>query len=61
MKQVYALYKGDDLLTIGTITEIALNQNVKPNTVKFYGTKVYKDRIKKRSNKGYNAKILVRC
>lgn len=61
MGKEYALYKGDDLLCIGTIKEIANNQNVKEDTIKFYGVKSYIKRIKKRSNKGYNSKILIKC
>ena len=37
----YALYKGDKLLIIGTIDEIAKNQNIQKKTIYFnkpYGT-----------------------
>ena len=46
MKKIkeYALYKGDKFLMIGTIDEIAKAYNIKPDTVKFYGTPTYKKR-----------------
>lgn len=38
----YALYKGDDLLVMGTIAEIAQFTGAKQNTIRFYGTPTYK-------------------
>lgn len=43
----YALYKGDKLLIIGTIDEIAKNQNVQKKTIYFYHSKAYLKRRKK--------------
>ena len=60
MKKEFALYKGEDLLEIGTIGEIAANQNTKCDTIRFYGTPIYKKRIGSRKKKGINAKILVK-
>lgn len=40
----YALYRGDDLLGIGTAKELAEAQGVKPETIKFYATPVYQRR-----------------
>ena len=59
MKKIkeYALYKGDELLTIGTIKEIAENQGVKEKTILFYKMPTYLRRREK-SKKG-NYKILV--
>ena len=53
----YALYKGDELLSIGTIQEIAKEQNVQERTVKFYKTRAYEKRIQSRKSK--KAKILI--
>lgn len=53
----YALYKGDELLSIGTISEIAEEQNIKERTVKFYKTPIYEKRIKSRKSK--KARILI--
>jgi FixJ family two-component response regulator len=46
----YALYKGDEILSIGTIREIAKDLNVLPSTVKYYGYNAYKRKIAKRKN-----------
>lgn len=37
----YALYKGEELLAIGTKREIAERLGVSVNTVSYYGTPVY--------------------
>lgn len=39
--KTYALYKGDDLLSIGTIPEIAENLGVMPETIYFYKSPAY--------------------
>ena len=52
-KSTYALYKGDELLGIGTILEIANKLGLKPCTVRFYSSPTYKKR-----NRGDNHKIL---
>lgn len=41
---IYALYKGEELLTMGTIQEIAVEMKVKVDTVLFYRTPTYKKR-----------------
>ena len=46
----YALYKGEELLRIGTLKEIAESENVKLETIQFYTKPVYKRRIAKRKN-----------
>ena len=42
----YALYKGEDILAIGTLKEIAASIDVAVETVKFYGMPSYLKRIK---------------
>lgn len=42
----YALYKGEELLLIGTIKEIAKSRGVKEDTIRYYGTPTYKNRGK---------------
>ncbi len=44
----YALYKGEELLMIGTLEEIAVARGVQLNTIKFYLTPTYQRRIAKR-------------
>jgi hypothetical protein len=50
---MYALYKGDNILTIGTIRELALYLGVKERTVMFYSTPTYRKR-----NKGNNYLVI---
>ena len=40
----YALYKGDKLITLGTVKEIAEYCGVSPNTIHFYKSPAYKKR-----------------
>ncbi|HBI2123658.1 TPA: hypothetical protein KZI24_001098 [Listeria monocytogenes] len=40
----YALYKGDDLLKIGTLDELAEFRKVKRETIFFYATPTYQKR-----------------
>ncbi|WP_291563676.1 MULTISPECIES: hypothetical protein [unclassified Clostridium] len=54
----YALYKGEEILCIGTAKEIAKKLDVLPETIMFYGTNTYKRRLAKRKNVR-NARILV--
>jgi DNA-binding CsgD family transcriptional regulator len=54
MRYEYALYKGDELLAIGTVREIADQVGVTEKTVIHYGTPTYKKRTSE------NARRLVR-
>lgn len=40
-RKEYALYKGEELLAMGTVMEIAEQVGVKPCTIRDYGTKKY--------------------
>lgn len=55
---MYALYKGEECLGIGTIPQLAKQFNVKLRTIQFYGTNAYKRKLEKRK-KSNNAKILI--
>ena len=50
----YALYKGETMLAIGTVNEIADEIGVKPETVHFYSSPTYQKR-----GSGKNRKVLV--
>ena len=56
-KLEYAIYKGEDCLAIGTVNEIAKQQKVKIETIKFMLSPTYARRLAKRNSK--NAKIIV--
>ncbi|EHY8358269.1 hypothetical protein [Listeria seeligeri] len=45
----YALYKGDDLLIIGTLTELADFKNVTRDTILLYTSASYRKRTKEQS------------
>lgn len=53
----FAIYKGDEMLSLGTIKEIADELNVKEETIKYYMTPVYKGRLAERNSK--NAREIV--
>ncbi len=46
----YALYKGDQMVAIGTVKEIAKERGVKPNTIRFYMSGAYQRRSKSEMN-----------
>ena len=47
----YALYKGEELLAMGTKREIAEQLGVSPSTVGYYGTPVYARRTTERGRR----------
>ena len=51
----YCLYKGDEVLTVGTKQELAVYLNVSIRTIEFYSSPTYR----KRNNKG-NCYIVIR-
>lgn len=53
-KGIYAMYKGDEFLCIGTVDEIARKRNIKPSTVSYYATASYEKRVEK-----YKSPIIV--
>ena len=46
----YALYKGEQMVAIGTVNEIAEERGVKPETIRFYMSGVYRGRAKNEAN-----------
>lgn len=44
MAKEYALYKGEEILSIGTIPEISKETGISEKTVRFYGTPSHKKR-----------------
>lgn len=47
MTKVYAMYKGDKCLATGTLIQLSKALNIKMNTLYFYLTPTYKERVKK--------------
>lgn len=57
MTKYYALYKGDDIITIGTKIQLALYLGVREKTIEYYTTPIYYKRIKGKKNSIYCVKI----
>lgn len=53
----YAVYKGDDLLCMGTVQECAENLGVKTETIRYYLTPAYQRRLAKRKARNYRTVI----
>ena len=49
--KIYALYKGEELLADGTLSEIAKKMGIKANSVLFYRSPTYQQRAKKVRNR----------
>lgn len=49
-KGEFALYKGETLLAEGTIPQIAQMRNRKVNSIKYYLTRAYKNKVNKSKN-----------
>ena len=47
-KQEYALYKGDEFIDLGTVTELAKRNGLSERTINFYSSPAYLKRIKKK-------------
>lgn len=47
----YAVYKGEEILAMGTIKEIAKELKIKPESVKYYGTGVYTVRTSEKARR----------
>jgi hypothetical protein len=50
-KPTYALYKGDRLLGVGTLQELAERRGVKPETIYYYSMPAYRRRGKANGNR----------
>lgn len=46
----YALYKGDEFVTLGSLQEVANYQGVKPTTISYLASKAYLKKLEKRKN-----------
>ena len=51
MAATYALYKGDELLDVGTLRELAERRGVKQSTIYYYSMPTYKRRGKVGGNR----------
>jgi len=56
-KNQYALYKGDNLIIIGTVSELAAHEDVSINTIRYLNSNTYKKIVEARVN-SKNPKIV---
>ena len=47
--KIFAIYKGDRFIDVGTIREMASRLKVKENTLRFYATKVHRKRVSEKN------------
>ena len=55
----YAIYKGENILAIGTERQLARKLGVKVETIKFYRSPAYARRLAKRKKRGENCRVIV--
>ena len=55
----YALYKGENMLAIGTERQLARELGVKIETIKFYRSPAYAKRLANRKGRGENCRVIV--
>lgn len=55
----YAIYKGENLLAIGTERQLARELCVKVETIKFYRSPAYQRRLAERKKRGENCRVIV--
>lgn len=51
MSKIYAMYKGEECIAMGTIIQLAKQLNVDIQTIRFYLTPSYRKRVKKGNNR----------
>ena len=55
---IYALYKGDEFIDLGTAYELSQKLNIKESTIRFWATKTHRKRIENRH--GQNAILAIK-
>ena len=59
-EKVYAIYKGDEFIDLGTKKELAERLGVKVRTIEYLLTPAYRRKFKKSKNNGENRMIAIR-
>ena len=57
---IYAMYKGEELLAMGTSDEICKQMKINKQTFLYYRTRNYKKRIENRKAKNYRIVIRIK-
>jgi len=47
----YAIYKGDEMLAMGTLQECAAKLNIKPESIMYYKTPTYQKRTNEKTGR----------
>lgn len=55
----YALYKGEDIIATGTTKEIAKKMGIQEQTINYYKTQAYINRLERRNTTNGNVRVLV--
>lgn len=58
-RKLFALYKGDTFIDIGTAEELAHKRNVQPKFIRYLSTPANKRRIANRKNKNKTSNALI--
>lgn len=58
-EKIFALYKGEEFIDIGTAKELAKNRKVKPEFIRYLSTPANKRRIANRKNNNKPSKALI--
>ena len=58
-RKEYALYKGDNLLAIGTLFQIARQLGVQKETIYYYTTQAYQNRLRRRKAEDGNVRSII--
>lgn len=60
MNNIYALYKNEEFIDLGTKKYLSEKIEVKPATINYYNSQVYKKRIENMKFKGKNSYIVIK-
>lgn len=58
-EKIFALYKGEEFIDIGTAKELAKKRNVKPEFIRYLSTPANKRRIDNRKSNNKPSKVLI--
>lgn len=58
-EKLFALYKGEEFIDIGTAKELAKKMNVKSETIRFLSTPAKLRRIERRKNKNKPSRAMI--
>lgn len=60
MNNIYALYKNEEFIDLGSKKYLSKKIGVKPSTINYYNSQVYKKRLENLKFKGKNSYIVIK-